>query len=41
MSTHAAFNVFRHEHKGEPVQDLKKAIAFLEFAIQDLEKEGK
>ena len=31
--------IFRHEHKGQPVQDLQKAIAYLEFAIQDLERE--
>lgn len=29
--------LFRHEHKGNPVEDLRKAIVYIEFAIQDLE----
>lgn len=31
--------LFRHEHKGQPVEDLRKAIAYIEFAIEDLERD--
>lgn len=32
--------ILRHQHKGEPVQDLKKAIWYLEKKIQEYEGES-
>lgn len=29
--------IFRHPHKGKPVEDLRKAIQYLEFEIEDIE----
>lgn len=28
--------IFRHDHKGNPVQDLEKAIKYLQFQIEDI-----
>ena len=30
--------IFRHEYKGKPVEDLRKAIQYIEFEIADIEK---
>lgn len=30
--------IFRHEHKGKPVEDLEKAIKYLQFQIEDIKK---
>lgn len=32
--------VARHEHKGKPLEDLKKAMFYLKYEIERLEKEN-